>query len=79
MRQKIEAGKTAVGTKVEAELALATLVEGTVMAFGVYLARVPFSWKTARRLRCGRYRRGLSPQMLRSGVLGSVAGGLPDE
>ena len=31
MRQKIEAGKTAVGTKVEAELALATLVEGTVI------------------------------------------------
>jgi hypothetical protein len=31
MRQKIEAGKTAVGTKVEAELALATLVKGTVI------------------------------------------------
>jgi hypothetical protein len=31
MRQKIEAGKTPVGTKVEAELALATLVEGTVI------------------------------------------------
>ena len=31
MRQKIEAGKTPVGTKVEADLALATLVEGTVI------------------------------------------------